>query len=49
MMIARREYFLQHHLDGNKTEIEREELIDEYQNSTFLSKALYYDFLNKKK
>lgn len=45
----RRAYFLQNHLDGGKTEIQREELIDFYQNSTFLSKALYYDFLTEKK
>lgn len=46
---TRRAYFLQNHLDGSKTEMQREELIDFYQNSTFLSKALYYDFLTEKK
>ncbi len=46
---SRREYFLQHHLDGQKTEIRREEIIDEYQNATFLSKALYYDFVDVRK
>lgn len=44
---ARREYFLQHHLDGQLIEITRENQIDEYRNATFLSKALYYDFLKK--
>ena len=45
---ARRAYFLKNNLDGQKTEIRREETIEEYQNTTFLSKALYYEFLNKK-
>jgi hypothetical protein len=45
---ARREYFLKNNLDGKSTEIRREETIEEYQNTTFLSKALYYEFLNKK-
>jgi hypothetical protein len=34
---TRRAYFLQNNLDGGKAEIQREELIDFYQNSTFLS------------
>ncbi|MNR30659.1 hypothetical protein D3C85_1481250 [compost metagenome] len=45
---ARRNYFLKNNLDGKTTEIRREETIEEYQNTTFLSKALYYEFLNKK-
>lgn len=44
---ARRDYFSKHKLDGQMNEINREELIDKYQNSTFLSKALYYEFLKK--
>ena len=43
---ARREYFLKNHLDGKSAEIRREEIIDDYQNTTFLSKALYYDFID---
>ncbi|MNK67858.1 hypothetical protein D3C87_872040 [compost metagenome] len=46
---TRREYFLQHNLDGKNTEITREEMISNYQNENFLSKALYYEFLNKEK
>ncbi|OXA80805.1 protein of unknown function [Flavobacterium aquidurense] len=46
---ARRAYFLKNNLDGQKTEIRREETIEEYQNTTFLSKALYYEFLNSKR
>jgi len=46
---ARREYFSKLHLDGQLIEIRKEEEIDEYQNKTFLSKALYYEFLNNKK
>lgn len=45
---ARREYFSKNHLDGQLEEIKREEQIDEYQNKSFLSKALYYEFINKK-
>jgi hypothetical protein len=45
---TRREYFSKNHLDGKATEIRREEIIDEYQNTTFLSKALYYEFLKTK-
>lgn len=44
---ARRDYFSKHKLDGQMNEINREELIDKYQNSTFLSNALYYEFLKK--
>ncbi|MBF4507066.1 DUF4173 domain-containing protein [Flavobacterium sp. JLP] len=45
---ARREYFTKNNLYGGPDEIQREEMIDHYQNATFLSKALYYDFLNSK-
>jgi len=44
---ARREYFLKNNLEGKNTEITREEMIENYQNAGFLSKALYYDFLKK--
>jgi Domain of unknown function (DUF4173) len=44
---ARRAYFSKLHLNGQSIEIRREEEIDEYQNKTFLSKALYYEFLKK--
>ncbi|WP_029272197.1 DUF4173 domain-containing protein [Flavobacterium sp. KJJ] len=46
---ARREYFTKNNLYGGPDEIQREQMIDHYQNATFLSKALYYDFLNSKK
>ncbi|QGK76940.1 DUF4173 domain-containing protein [Flavobacterium sp. SLB02] len=46
---ARRAYFSKLHLDGKLIEIRKEEEIDEYQNKIFLSKALYYEFLNNKK
>ncbi|MFH7018070.1 DUF4173 domain-containing protein [Flavobacterium sp. FlaQc-47] len=46
---ARREYFSKLHLDGKSTEIRKENEIEEYQSKTFLSKALYYEFLNNKK
>ncbi|KAF2333053.1 DUF4153 domain-containing protein [Flavobacterium daemonense] len=46
---ARRDYFLKNNLNGGETESIREELVANYQNATFLSKALYYEFLNKKK
>jgi len=45
---TRREYFLKNDLDGRLQEINREELINGYQNESFLSKALYYEFLNTK-
>lgn len=45
----RRAYFEKNNLEGGRAEIVREELISNYQNSTFLSKALYYEFLDKKK
>ena len=40
---ARREYFLLKNIDGESTEISREELISERQKESFLSKALYYE------
>lgn len=46
---ARRNYFLVKNLDGQYTEISKEEDISTYQNKSFLSKALYYDFINKKR
>ncbi|WP_343695514.1 DUF4173 domain-containing protein [Flavobacterium sp.] len=45
---ARRAYFEKNNLDGKQVEADREKLVDFYQNSTFLSKALYYEFLNNK-
>lgn len=46
---ARREYFSLHNLDGKQIEISREEEIYSHQNDSFLSKALYFEFLNSKK
>ncbi|NWL04133.1 DUF4173 domain-containing protein [Flavobacterium collinsii] len=46
---ARRDYFEKNNLDGKNSEIMREELIANYQTAGFLSKALYYEFLDKKK
>ncbi|MNL67837.1 hypothetical protein D3C87_1924730 [compost metagenome] len=45
---ARREYFLKSNLNGGHDESSREEMILNYQNEGFLSKALYYEFLNEK-
>lgn len=45
----RRDYLEKNNLYGKNTEILREELISNYQNSNFLSKALYYEFLDKQK
>jgi uncharacterized membrane protein len=45
---TRREYFLKNNLDGKYPEGVREELISNYQNANFLSKALYYEFLDNK-
>ncbi|MCP2029570.1 hypothetical protein L1276_004757 [Flavobacterium sp. HSC-32F16] len=42
----RREYFKKNNLDGKYPESAREEMIRNYKNNSFLSKALYYDFLN---
>lgn len=46
---ARRDYFLKNNLSGGYDEGIREELISNYQNANFLSKALYYEFLDQKK
>ena len=46
---ARREYFVKNNLNGGYNEEMREKLISNYQNENFLSKALYYEFLDKKK
>lgn len=45
---ARREYFLHHNVNGGNAETKRENEIDTYQDASFLSKALYYEFLNNK-
>ena len=45
---TRRDYFKLKNLDGKYPEVKREETISEYQKDSFLSKALYYEFLNKK-
>ena len=45
---ARRYYFLKNNLSGGYDEGMREELISNYQNAGFLSKALYYEFLDNK-
>lgn len=42
---ARRDYFLLKKLDGQYVEMSREDLILERKNDSFLSKALYYEFL----
>jgi uncharacterized membrane protein len=44
----RRDYFIKNSLDGQYLESYREEEIERRQNDTFLSKVLYYEFLNKK-
>lgn len=44
---SRREYFLQNKIKESKTELNRENNILIYQEKTFLSKALYYEFLIK--
>jgi hypothetical protein len=44
---ARRGYFKLKNLDGQAPEISREKEIGTYQEKSFLSKALYYEFLNK--
>ncbi|SEO46816.1 protein of unknown function [Flavobacterium sp. CF108] len=46
---ARRDYFAKNNLSGGYDEGIREELISNYQNAGFLSKALYYEFLDNKK
>jgi hypothetical protein len=45
---TRRDYFLVKKLDGQYPEVTSEEEIVRYQEKTFLSKALYYEFLNNK-
>lgn len=45
---VRRDYFLQNKLDGQYLEISREKEISRMQSKTFLSKALYYEFLPSK-
>ena len=44
----RRDYLIKNSLDGQYLESYREEEIERRQNDTFLSKVLYYEFLNKK-
>jgi len=46
---TRRGYFKLKKLDGQYPEVTREEEISRYQNNSFLSKALYYELLSKKK
>jgi hypothetical protein len=46
---ARRDFFKLKNLDGQYSEDAKEEEIDSYQERSFLSKALYYEFLNDKK
>ena len=46
---TRRSFFKLKNLDGENTEISREEFISERQNESFLSKALYYEFISVKK
>jgi hypothetical protein len=46
---TRREYFKKNNLDGKYAESVREEMIWNYQDASFLSKALYYEFLDKNK
>ena len=44
---ARRTYFMKKKLDGQYNEISREEEIEAMQSESFLSKVLYYEFINK--
>ncbi|TRX16269.1 DUF4173 domain-containing protein [Flavobacterium franklandianum] len=46
---TRRAYFKLKNLDGQYPEVSREEEIDRYQEKSFLSKALYYEFISAKK
>jgi len=46
---TRREYFQKNNLNGKYSETVREEMISNYQDAGFLSKALYYEFLDSKK
>ena len=45
---TRRNYFELKNLEGQYSEVSKEEEIDCYQDRSFLSKAFYYEFLNKK-
>ena len=45
---TRRNYFALKKLDGQYTEISREERISQRQKDSFLSKALYYEFIHPK-
>ena len=45
---VRRDYFKVKNLNGQNREVSREEEIGRYQERSFLSKALYYEFLNNK-
>ena len=45
---VRRDYFLQNKLEGQYLEISREKEISRMQSRSFLSKALYYEFLPSK-
>ena len=45
---TRRNYFALKKLDGQYIEISREERIFQRQNESFLSKALYYEFIHSK-
>ena len=45
---VRRDYFLQNKLEGQYLEISKEKEISQMQSWSFLSKALYYEFLNSK-
>jgi hypothetical protein len=46
---TRRDYFKLKNLDGQYSEVSKEEEIDRYQDRSFLSKALYYEFISDKK
>lgn len=46
---TRRDYFSLNTLDGEQPEFSREEDIGAYQDKSFLSKALYYEFVNVKR
>lgn len=45
---SRRDYFLLKELDGQYNELSREKEISRMQSEPFLSKALYYEFINSK-
>ena len=45
---TRRDYFKLKNLDGQYPEVTREETISQRQNDSFLSKALYYEFISAK-